>query len=258
MAAEDKLPFLCVITPVFDPAYESLVLLTGELKEQSNPDFIHVMISNGPSPRVKQLIDQLREVDRRFIYDELPQEDQEGAVKLLINLGRRREYCLKHYEAQRYVFLDADIKLVDRDYFARLQKAHQEIQRDILITLVEINDAGRSLILPLFPIKLGHIDMGNFTFSRSIARNFSYPTDQDEKFGAANDYRFYSRIANPENTAILNFMSAIRDGNNRYRRLSVVFNEEFTRPTPPPPPPPQIKLGLRKRVKSWIRYIFRD
>jgi hypothetical protein len=222
----EKIPFLCVITPVFDPAYDSILKLISELKSQTYGQFIHIMISNGPSSAIKNLVMELNKEDRRFIYDEIPEENLNGSLELLINLGKRREYCLKKYNAERYVFLDADVKLIDDNYFLKLYEAHQKVNRDILITLIKIIDQGKEVILPIFPITCGHIDMANFTFSKNIAKSFSYPTDYDLRMGIANDFRFFSKISNENNTAIFNFISAIRDGNNSYKRLTELFLEE--------------------------------
>lgn len=215
--------FLCIITPVFDPAYKSLHKLVGELKSQTYGNFFQVMISNGPSPRINKFVFELNKKDSRFIYDEIGEEITNSPKELLINLGKRREYCLTKYDAERYVFLDADVKIVDKDYFLKLYKAHKEIKRDVLITLVKM---GGELTLPIFPIRLGRIDMANFSFSKRIAKRFSYPTDFDQDMGIGNDYRFFSKIAHDGNTAILNFISAMKDGNSSYKRLSDFFLEE--------------------------------
>ena len=63
--------FLCIITPVFDPAYESLCQLVAELHSQTFGRFIHVMISNGPSPKIKSYVLELNRKDPRFIYDDI-------------------------------------------------------------------------------------------------------------------------------------------------------------------------------------------
>jgi hypothetical protein len=215
--------FLCIITPVFDPAYESLCKLVAELHSQTFGRFIHVMISNGPSPKIKSYVLELNRKDPRFIYDEIKREATNNPVELLINLGKRREYCLKKYNAERYVFLDADAKLIDNNYFLKLYKAHREIKRDILITLTKIHYEKNELTLPIFPIKLGHIDMANYTFAKRIAKNYNYPTDYDPAMGFANDYRFFAKISDENNTAILNFISTIRDGNNSYKRVTELF-----------------------------------
>ncbi len=218
--------FLCIITPVFDPAYESVCKLVGELNSQTYGRFFQVMISNGPSPRIKEFVIDLRKKDARFIYDEMAEEIVNNSKELLSNLGKRREYCLKKYNAERYVFLDADVKLTDNDYFLKLYKAHKEIKRDVLLTLVKMRHLGSEFTLPIFPITYGHIDMANFSFSKRIAKRFSYPTDFDPSIGIGNDYRFFSRISSEDNTALLNFFSAIRDGNSSYRRVTELFLEE--------------------------------
>jgi len=218
--------FLCIITPVFDPALEAVRKLVNELQSQTYANFFQVMISNGPSPRIKEFISDVGKKDGRFIYDEIEEEIINNSQELLINLGKRRGCCLKKYNAERYVFLDADVKLIDNDYFLKLHKAHKEIKRDILITLIKIRHQGSELTLPIFPIMYGHIDMANFSFSKRIAKRFSYPTDFDQDIGVGNDYRFFSMISNSNNTAILNFFSVMKDGNNSYKRLSEFFLEE--------------------------------
>ncbi len=218
--------FLCIITPVFDPALEAVRRLVNELKSQTYGNFFQVMISNGTSPRIKEFVFDLIKKDGRFIYDEIGGEVINNSKELLINLGKRREYCLKKYNAERYVFLDADIKIIDNDYFLKLHKAHKEIKRDVLITLAKVWYQGNEITLPIFPVAYGHIDMANFTFTKKIAKGFSYPTDYDPSVGIGNDYRFFSMISQADNTAILNFFSAIKDGNNSYKRLSELFLEE--------------------------------
>jgi hypothetical protein len=215
--------FLCIITPVFDPALEAVRKLVNELQSQTYGNFFQVMISNGLSPRIKEFVIDVRKKDARFIYDEIKEEIINNPRDLLINLGKRREYCLKKYDAERYVFLDADVKLIDNDYFLKLHKAHKEIKRDVLITLVKM---GGEVTLPIFPIAYGRIDMANFSFSKRIAKSFSYPTDFDQDIGIGNDYRFFFMISHDGNTAILNFISAMKDGNNSYKRLSEFFLEE--------------------------------
>jgi hypothetical protein len=218
--------FLCIITPVFDPALEAVRKLVNELKSQTYGNFFQVMISNGTSPRIKEFVFDLRKKDARFIYDEIEEEIINNPKELLINLGKRREYCLKKYDAERYVFLDADVKLIDNDYFLKLHKAHKEIKRDVLITLAKVWYQGNEITLPIFPMTYGHIDMANFTFTKKIAKRFSYPSDFDPDIGIGNDYRFFSMISHDNNTAILNFFSAMKDGNNSYKRLSELFLEE--------------------------------
>jgi len=215
--------FLCIITPIFDPALEAVRQLVNELKSQTYGNFFQVMISNGPSPHIKEFVFDVRKKDERFIYDEIEEEIVNNSKELLINLGKRREYCLKKYNAERYVFLDADVKLINNDYFLKLHKAHKEIKRDVLITLVKL---GAELTLPIFPIRYGRIDMANFSFSKKIAKRFNYPTDFDHDIGIGNDYRFFSMISHDDNTAILNFYSTIKDGNNSYKRLTEFFLEE--------------------------------
>src|SRR5208283_4598068 len=143
-------PFLCIITPVFDPCYKSLCKLIGELQRQTDGRFIHIMISNGPSPRVREMVGRLNRSDPRFIYDEIEQDALRSPVDILINLGNRRNYAMKKYDAERYIFLDADVKLVDDNYFLKLQKAHTETGKDILLTRVQMYNGNPNIIMPIF------------------------------------------------------------------------------------------------------------
>lgn len=212
--------FLVVITPVFDPAYDSVCTLIADLQSQSFGRFTHILISNGSSPKIKKYIAGLHKKDPRFIYVELPEETVNTPEEIFFNVCRRRNYGMKNYKGERYVFLDADVKIIDTDYFLKLYKAHREIRRDILLTLVKMNVDDGLLILPVFPILLGRIDLSNLSISKRIAGEFSYPADHDPAMGGyGNDYRFFNRISNENNTAVLNFFSAIGNGNRSYKRL---------------------------------------
>jgi len=216
-------PFFIIITPVFDPAVSSLRLLIEDLQKQTFADFKHISLSNGVSERVKHLIHGVWLEDKRFVYYELPEEKTQSGVDILINLGKRREYALKEFDGERYIFMDADLKLLDEDYLKKLHKAHVDTHKDIILTLVKLN---KDIILPKFPIGYSHIDMANFTFSYAIAKKYNYPTDYDASVGIGNDYRFFERISNEENTIILNFVSSMKDGYKNYKGVTEILIEE--------------------------------
>ena len=65
-------PFLCIITPVFDPCLKSLEGLITDLQKQSHGNFIHVSIANGKEPKIHAYIESVRMYDKRFVYDEIP------------------------------------------------------------------------------------------------------------------------------------------------------------------------------------------
>ncbi len=219
----NKKPFFIIITPIFDQALESVKLLIDDLKRQSYKNFQHILISNGLSPETKKYIEDLSKTDKRFVYDEIDFEETPEWPYLLANLGKRRDYCLKKYTGERYLFMDADLKLLDNSYFLKLQKAHKKTKMDVILTLVEVDDGK---VLPIFPIKLSRIDMANFTFSKKIAKTYSYPTDFDPEFSVGNDYRFFSKISNTENTILLNFISARRNGNKKYKTITEQYVED--------------------------------
>jgi hypothetical protein len=199
--------FLCVITPIFDPALEPAKCLIKDLQDQTFGDFSHVLISNGESPLVKEYVQQL---DARFIYDEIPFKKASTPKELVCNISERRRFCLEKYDSQRYLFLNADMKLLDIDYFKKLSEAH--LEADILIT----NILNRGTILPRHPIRLGRIDASNYSISQKIAKakKCQWPIDYHPLFGIANDYRFFKRIG-AFKTKFLPFISAEKDGHNK-------------------------------------------
>lgn len=212
-------PFLCVITPVFDGAIESVKLLVQDLQRQSFSDFLVVFISNGPSPKIKRYVATLSLSDARFVFEARPFTPTKDYRVLLANLGRRREYALKKYVASRYVFLDADLKLLDVHYFAKLYMADLLTHKPVICTQVVVPGPQKH-ILPIFPIQLGRIDMANFSFSRELAQTMPYPTDYDPTYGIGNDYRFFKSINQPNNTLFLECVSAEKNGHATYTTIS--------------------------------------
>ena len=210
-------PFLCIITPTFDPALDSAKCLISDFQNQTFGNFCHVLISNGESPLTKQFIDELQ--DDRFIYSEVPFRPASTQKDLVCSISERREYCLKKYNAERYLFLNADLMILDNEYFDKLYQAHPEA--DILITQVRPR-LNRGSILPKYPIRLGRIDASNFSVSRRIAKCCLWPTDYNPLFGIANDYRFFQSLEGAHSIKLLPFISAVKDGNNKgsYQQIS--------------------------------------
>lgn len=215
--------FLCVVTPIFDGAIESIKLLVGDLKAQKMKDFIHVMVSAGPSPASQKFIRSL--CDPRFIYEETSSKACSDVKALLINLGERRNHCFRKYDASRYVCIDADLKIIHPGYFTDLKQHHADA--DILITRVfnptPTSDTG---LLPSFPLDKGRIDLSNFSFTKWLAKNRSYPVDFHPVIGRANDWRFFSALAVNSSIVYLPITSAIIAGNNTYRRVSDKFADK--------------------------------
>jgi dTDP-4-amino-4,6-dideoxygalactose transaminase len=178
------------------------------------------MISNGPSPEVNRFTLDLK--DPRFQFMSLPFSPTPTHTDLLINLGQRREHALKQFSAERFVFLDADISLVDQDYFQKLAEAHQRTGKELLITKVLRYEK----ILPTMPITVSHIDMANFSFSDQAAKAVHYPTDLDPAYGFANDYRFFERLRARGEPEFLDCVSAEIGTNRSYGRITDFFLEE--------------------------------
>lgn len=206
------MPFLCVITPIFEGCAGAFHLLVEALQQQTMGDFIHVAVSNGPSPSIGKYISLLK--DTRFIYEECPLEPTNDLIALLTNLGKRRNHCLKKFDADRYVFLDADLKITDNTYFQRLFDSHSDAP--VIITHV----MNGSTKLPKFPARLGSIDISNYSFNRMIAKTKDYPMNVDyAQYRYANDFRFYEKLAiYPQK--IISAVCAIKDGNKSYTRIT--------------------------------------
>ena len=162
LKSKRKQPFICIITPVFDPALDSLKNLVTDLKKQSFGSFIHIVVSNGSSDRVKKYFDKISKQDKRFLYDEISHDKTLSFESILSNSGKRREYALKKYSAQWFHFLDSDVRITDKDYFAKLFMAQKLNKTNLL--LVKTFYHGR--VYPLQPLnKEGHITISNYIFS---------------------------------------------------------------------------------------------
>lgn len=212
-------PFLCVITPIFDDALPSVKLLVKSLQLQTEKDFFHILISNGPSPKLKSFISKINKHDARFLYIQLKKNKTKNLLETVIDIGQRREFALKNFNAQRYIFLDADFKILSSDLISKLKNAHLHQQKDIILTKV----VGQNKVLPIFPIKVARIDMANFSFSFWLAKTRSYPTNimyNWEKIGIVNDYIFFDRIYNHKNAYFLPILSGVINGNQSYKSLT--------------------------------------
>lgn len=210
-------PYLCIITPVFDPALPSLKLLIKDLKRQSVDHFIYICVSNGESPKIKKYIGLVSKKDGRFIYISTPPQKTPDWKTLLIDIGKRRNYALKKYKADRYVFIDADSQIVDKNYIAKLFLIDRLTKKDIIITQTRLPDA---TILPIFPVYLGRIDITCYTFSQNIAVRYRFPQDINEQYGIANDFRFFKIINSPTNTTFSPFIAVLKDSRPTYKKIS--------------------------------------
>lgn len=208
------LPFLCIITPTFDPALSSLKSLIQDLRSQSLPDFLHVMVSNGPSRKTQKYLAQIHQSDPRFIYLELKRSPQSTWRQLQVNLGKRKNYALSHCDAERYVFVDADSQIIDHHFIARLYVAHHFLHKDILVARIQLH--GQTL--PQFPVRLGTIDLTNYTFSKKIAKRAHYPTDP-WKYFTATDFLFFRDINTVGNTTFLPFTYLKKDARRSYKSV---------------------------------------
>ena len=205
----------CVITPVFDGCYKAASLLINSLKNQSYKNFIQILISNGPSQTINNLIN-----DERFIYNEYPIEDTTTPSQLMENLGKRRNYCLKNYEADRYFFFDADLALIDNEFFDKINSLHHK--SDVIVSNIKFGN----WILPVTPIKKGGIDIANYSISNKLAKKYDYPTKYDPHYDVAFDWRFFSQIKD-ESLLFSDILYAIKNGNNDYKTVSQMFTRQW-------------------------------
>jgi hypothetical protein len=219
-----EVPFLCIITPIFDPALPSLKKLIQELKSQSHKEFIHVCISGGESPKVKRYFESLSKNDPRFIYITIPFKQSKNWKDILINIGKRRTYVFKNYIAERYMFLDADSSMSDKNYIAKLAFLHRFIHKDILITQTSYSDG---TVLPFFPINLGRIDITNYIFTRHIAEKHSYPINVDPKYGPANDFRFFKEINKGNNTIFFPIIGVKKNVRPAFKSILDLYNSSL-------------------------------
>lgn len=204
----------CIITPVFDDAYRSVNMLIKEMQYQTYGDFQHVMISNGPSPKVKAIIEKHK--DERFVYEELPFVKTPEIPDLLANISKRRRFCLNKYEAGRYFFFDADLLIATNEFFESIKN----INTDVIISKVQFS---KKRILPqaFSPLyKFGEIDISNYSFSNKVARKYEYPENRD----GGDAYRFYLSFSS-EQQYFNDCVYAIKNGRLTYKNIRTIFSE---------------------------------
>jgi glycosyltransferase involved in cell wall biosynthesis len=203
-----------VITPVFDACVNSAALLINALQKQTYTEFQHILISNGSSTIIKSLVNKVN--DSRFIYSEYLEENTSTVPKLMENLGKRRNFCLKNYMADRYFFFDADLQIIDNEFFYNIHEIHE--QADVIISKIDCY----GVEYPLMPMKRGNIDLANYSISRKMAEKYDYPTEYTKENNVAFDWRFFSLVKN-EGIYFSNILYAVKDGNNTYKTVSSEF-----------------------------------
>lgn len=215
----------CVITPIFDEAFKSVRGLIQDLKEQTYPNFQHILISNGKSPIIKKIIDLAD--DPRFLYIEIPHEQTPKLADVLVNIAKRRNYALENFKAERYFFFDADLLVQSKNFLEVMVDIHEKA--DIIISRIQMPNF--LCVLPIFPIGQGKIDIANYSFSKKMAEKYKYPTEYpDLKKGVANDWIFYKQMIS-ESHYFNDMIYAKKDGRKFYRNLSTRYHAEWMRGT---------------------------
>jgi hypothetical protein len=205
--------FLCIITPVFDGCLDSFRLLVEAAKQQTFSDFIHIAISDGESPLIKKLVSSLD--DDRFTYTEVPFTNPKSQMELFFSITSRRDFGLKNFKATRFLFLDADLKVISSDYFQTLYDGHQKHPSKIIMTKIK---RAPGLYYPRIPLQCGNINISNYCVTQEMAK-IGYPSDFDKFYPFANDYRFLRQVMVRHDFQLLNFVSAEKDGNKTYKNL---------------------------------------
>ena len=194
------------------------------MKKQSYGDFIHVLISNGESHKIRSFIRKLNTNDPRFEYIELDYTPTPNFTALMSNLGTRRDYCLRKINADRYLFLDADTTIVDTNYFSKLYFAHTITHKDILVTNSEYHGEQ----LPIHPInKEGQIQISNFCIAREVAKKYRYPTKYNVKKSQGNDWVYWQKIKQKSSILFLDILATTEGSGRSYKRATDKKLEEL-------------------------------
>ena len=217
-------PFLCIITPIFDPTLKSLKGLVGDLQNQTNRSFIHIIIANGKEERILKYIENVRLSDRRFVYDEIPFIDTYQKSNLVEDLlvinGIRRNTVMQKYDAKLYLNLGADFRITDEKIFEKIEDYYKETQKDIIL----LESLVKKERYPIHPVnKHRHIDLTNFCYTKKIARKYKYPEDTNSKYDVSNDFRYFNKIAN---FSLLEGVYGEKDGRNYYTSIEDIYNAE--------------------------------
>jgi dTDP-4-amino-4,6-dideoxygalactose transaminase len=216
LQSSKKMPFICIVTPVFDPALDSLKKLIKDLQQQSFGSFIHILVSNGKSEEIENYIKKINKTDARFIYEQTSYIKTSSFSSILSNSGQRRDYVLKKYNASWFHFLDADVRVNDKSYFAKLFMAQRFYKTNIL--LVKTQYHGK--VYPLDPInKEGHITISNYVFSNYIAKKYTYPKTYNDG-DLPSDYRFWLKISKNQKVTFLNILSTSEGNDRSYHRMT--------------------------------------
>lgn len=215
----EKIPFLCIITPIFDDALIAAKGLIADLQLQDCGDFIHVFISNGPSPKIKKYLQKIEKNDPRFKYIELKKEPEQG-ILLQKNLSKRKNYVMKNFIARRYLIIDADSAVINTHTVATLLVTHFVTRKDIIVA----NILHKSGLLPKHPVDIARIDSTNFSFSRRTVATHYYPDTppkgvSTDHFYKATDYFFFVQIHEKKNTIFIPFLYLYKDKRRYYKTI---------------------------------------
>ena len=221
-----------IITPVFDDALPSLELLARELLQQTYTSWNWLLCNNGDS---EKLVHFVRELDDTRVHLLIhPHEQTASKRELLENIWHRRDYCLRQTVSPYIIMLDADIKILKNDYLDLLD-AHKKNGR-LLVYSIKSGD----LLLPMLPIRYGHIDMGNYCFHTKLARQ-GYPHSIDWNEIAKNenlehkDFQFFLQLLNENNNSFhfINTEALLEwNGNATYTNLLTLFAPEVQKKKP--------------------------
>ncbi|MEI8339000.1 MAG: DegT/DnrJ/EryC1/StrS family aminotransferase, partial [bacterium] len=209
-------PTFCIITPVFDPAFISLKKLIIDLKGQTYKNFIHVLVSNGNSPLIESYVAKLNKTDDRFIYVETIQELTVSFEEIMVNSGKRRDFCLQYFNAKWYHFLDTDTHITENSYLAKLYVVQKLITTNIMLVKTKYHGT----TYPIDPIDVeGHITIVNYCFSKSVAKRNHYPTNYKDG-DLSNDFKYWLKISKNQKVTILDVQGTTEGDERSYKRMT--------------------------------------
>jgi len=225
-----------IITPVFDGCLESLELLYQELGLQTHTDWVWMLCSNGFSEKLSRFVHAnnnnlssrglTNSLQRKcqLVYVYTDYEEEESVFSLLRNIGKRRDFCIRHMNTDYIFMIDADAKILDRRMFETISSELERNPRSICIYKV-IHEDG---VLPIFPIGYGRIDMLNFCVKGSLAREVGYPTTVKPE-APGNDFWYFDRAykASGGDYIFIDKVFCQHNGNNRYVSLLNLLRREI-------------------------------
>lgn len=223
-----KRSFFEIITPVFEGALPSLEKLANEIREQDFENWNWNLCTNGECAPIRDFVKNQN--DPRIVHSVFPHQNTPTKEKLLGNIYLRRDYSIKNAVSPYILMLDADVKILKRDFFQTLSHAISKNPGCKLI-VYNIYHPGVDKRLPLLPFQLGGVDTANYCFSRELALEVGYPCkdEYDESQTPRGDFIFLQKLleANARSVCYIDTEPLLCwNGNNTYENICTKFNQK--------------------------------